>query len=169
MRGVLSMTYDGTDQSAVIIRGAGKIIGCLIAQSCGRGRWNEAITSSYDRPRKIVPPTFNLRVSETRKNTLVNNPSPKRWSVVTEVFVRGVFVDYHGLFRCFLSTEKMGCDSDFRRNQRSFRSYLYETGFEQCCFHSCRESNCSRRYFSLVWIFFWDAPYLRMIRMFCSY
>lgn len=62
------MTYDGTDQSAVIIRCAGEIIGCLIAQSCGRGRWNEAITSSYDRPRKIVPPTFNLRVSETRKN-----------------------------------------------------------------------------------------------------
>lgn len=35
------MTYDGTDQSAVIIRGAGKIIGCLIAQSCRRGREEE--------------------------------------------------------------------------------------------------------------------------------
>lgn len=50
------MTYDGTDQSAVIIRGAGKIIGCLIAQSCRRGgggergRWLRAID---DRPRKI--------------------------------------------------------------------------------------------------------------------
>lgn len=50
------MTYDGTDQSAVIIRGAGKIIGCLIAQSCRRGgggergRWLRAID---DPPRKI--------------------------------------------------------------------------------------------------------------------
>lgn len=35
------MTYDGTDQSAVIIRGAGKIIGCLIAQSCRRGGGGE--------------------------------------------------------------------------------------------------------------------------------
>lgn len=41
MQAVLSMTYDGTDQSAVIIRGAGKIIGCLIAQSCRRGREEE--------------------------------------------------------------------------------------------------------------------------------
>lgn len=58
MRAVLSMTYDGTDQSAVIIRGAGKIIGCLIAQSCRRGReeeeeeeggGNEAAGRSYDR------------------------------------------------------------------------------------------------------------------------
>lgn len=52
------MTYDGTDQSAVIIRGAGKIIGCLIAQSCRRGReeeeeegggGNEAAGRSFDR------------------------------------------------------------------------------------------------------------------------
>lgn len=58
MQAVLSMTYDGTDQSAVIIRGAGKIIGCLIAQSCRRGReeeeeeeggGNEAAGRSYDR------------------------------------------------------------------------------------------------------------------------
>lgn len=78
------MTYDGTDQSAVIIRGAGKIIGCLIAQSCRRGREEEeeeegggetrplVVRTIDDRPRKIgeeregerpVPPTFNLRIS----------------------------------------------------------------------------------------------------------
>lgn len=44
------MTYDGTDQSAVIIRGAGKIIGCLIAQSCGEGeRGRNEAAGSYDR------------------------------------------------------------------------------------------------------------------------
>lgn len=117
----------------------------VLEKSGGEGRGAE------HRP---VPPTFNLRISGSiyaaEKKQRISYPS-MLLLIITRLNVDLWLTDFDRgfllttcLFRCFAKRNAVGGDSGFLLKPTWFRSYLHETGFGQCCFHSCKRNRIVR-------------------------